>query len=30
MALQGNLKDFSTAQLLNLVNLARKTGAMQN
>lgn len=28
MALQGNLKDFSTAQLLNLVNLARKTGAM--
>ena len=29
MALQGNLKDFSTAQLLNLVNLARKTGAMK-
>lgn len=28
MALQGNLRDFSTAQLLNLVNLARKTGAM--
>ncbi|MEM7034039.1 MAG: DUF4388 domain-containing protein [Chloroflexota bacterium] len=28
MALQGNLRDFSTTQLLNLVNLARKTGAM--
>lgn len=29
MALKGNLRDFSTAQLLNLVNLARKTGAMK-
>ena len=28
MALQGNLRDFSTTQLLNLVNLARKSGAM--
>lgn len=28
MALQGNLRDFSTTQLLNLVNLARKTGSM--
>lgn len=28
MALRGNLRDFSTTQLLNLVNLARKTGAM--
>jgi len=28
MALQGNLRDFSTTQLLNLVSLARKTGAM--
>jgi hypothetical protein len=28
MALQGNLQDFSTTQLLNLVSLARKTGAM--
>ena len=26
MALKGNLRDFTTAQLLNLVNLARKTG----
>jgi len=26
--LKGNLRDFSTTQLLNLVNLARKTGAM--
>lgn len=28
MALKGNLKDFSLTQLLNLVNLARKTGAL--
>jgi len=28
MALRGNLRDFSTAQLLNLVNLARKTGTL--
>jgi len=28
MALQGNLQDFSTTQLLNLVSLAKKTGAM--
>jgi len=28
MALKGNLRDFSTTQLLNLVNLARKTGAL--
>lgn len=28
MALQGNLRDFSTTQLLNLVSLARKTGAI--
>jgi hypothetical protein len=28
MALKGNLKDFSTTQLLNLINLARKTGAL--
>lgn len=28
MALKGNLKDFSTTQLLNLVNLARKTGKL--
>lgn len=28
MALKGNLKDFSTTQLLNLVNLARKTGTL--
>jgi hypothetical protein len=28
MALKGNLQDFSTAQLLNLVNLARKTGKL--
>ncbi len=26
MALKGNLRDFSTVQLLNLINLARKTG----
>lgn len=29
MALKGNLKDFGTTQLLNLVHLARKTGALQ-
>lgn len=28
MALKGNLRDFSTAQLLNLINLARKTGTL--
>ena len=28
MALKGNLKDFSLTQLLNLINLARKTGAL--
>ena len=28
MALKGNLKDFSTTQLLNLVNLAHKTGKL--
>lgn len=28
MALRGNLRDFSITQLLNLVNLARKTGAL--
>ncbi|MBX3048009.1 MAG: DUF4388 domain-containing protein [Anaerolineales bacterium] len=28
MALQGNLQDFSTTQLLNLVNLASKSGAL--
>jgi hypothetical protein len=28
MALKGNLRDFSITQLLNLVNLARKTGAL--
>ncbi|TEU13365.1 MAG: DUF4388 domain-containing protein [Anaerolineales bacterium] len=28
MALKGNLRDFSTTQLLNLINLARKTGAL--
>ncbi len=28
MALKGNLRDFSTTQLLNLVHMARKTGAM--
>ena len=28
MALKGNLKDFSTTQLLNLINLARKTGKL--
>ncbi|MEM8859483.1 MAG: DUF4388 domain-containing protein [Chloroflexota bacterium] len=29
MALKGNLRDFTTAQLLNLVNLARKTGVLR-
>jgi hypothetical protein len=28
MALKGNLRDFSTTQILNLVNLARKTGLL--
>ena len=28
MALRGNLKDFSVAQLLNLINLAQKTGTL--
>ncbi len=28
MALKGNLKDFSTTQLLNLVNMAKKTGKL--
>ena len=28
MALKGNLRDFSTTQLLNLINLARKTGCL--
>jgi hypothetical protein len=28
MALQGNLRDFSVTQLLNLINLANKTGAL--
>lgn len=28
MALKGNLRDFSTPRILNLVNLARKTGAL--
>jgi hypothetical protein len=28
MALQGNIRDFSTTQLLNLINLARKTGTL--
>lgn len=28
MALKGNLRDFTTAQLLNLINLARKTGTL--
>ena len=28
MALKGNLKDFSITQLLNLVNLAKKTGTL--
>jgi hypothetical protein len=29
MALKGNLKDFSLTQILNLVNLARKTGMLR-
>ena len=29
MALKGNLQDFGTTQLLNLVHLARKTGVLQ-
>jgi uncharacterized protein DUF4388 len=29
MALKGNLKDFGLTQLLNLINLARKTGVLQ-
>jgi hypothetical protein len=29
MALKGNLEDFGTTQLLNLVHLARKTGSLQ-
>lgn len=28
MALKGNLRDFSINQLLNLINLARKTGTL--
>lgn len=28
MALKGNLRDFSSTQLLNLINLARKTGTL--
>jgi hypothetical protein len=28
MALKGNLRDFTATQLLNLINLARKTGAL--
>ncbi len=28
MALKGNLRDFSTTQLLNLINLAKKTGIL--
>jgi hypothetical protein len=29
MALKGNLRDFSIVQLLNLINLARKTGTLE-
>jgi hypothetical protein len=29
MALKGNLRDFSTTQLLNLISLAKKTGTLQ-
>jgi hypothetical protein len=29
MALKGNLADFSTTQILNLINLARKTGVLR-
>src|SRR5512143_514074 len=28
MALKGNLRDFNTSQLLNLISLARKTGTL--
>jgi len=28
MALKGNLRDFTVTQLLNLINLARKTGTL--
>ena len=28
MALRGNLRDFTITQLLNLVNLAQKTGTL--
>ncbi|MCS7010509.1 MAG: DUF4388 domain-containing protein, partial [Anaerolineales bacterium] len=28
MALRGNLRDFTITQLLNLINLARKTGTL--
>src|SRR3972149_2449332 len=28
MALKGNLRDFSAAQLLNLINVAQKTGTL--
>ena len=28
MALKGNLRDFTITQLLNLVNLAKKTGTL--
>jgi len=29
MALKGNLRDFTITQLLNLVNLAKKTGTLE-
>jgi len=29
MALKGNLADFSTTQILNLISLARKTGTLR-
>ena len=28
MALRGNLRDFTVTQLLNLINLAQKTGTL--
>ena len=28
MALKGNLRDFSIAQMLNLINLAKKSGTL--
>ena len=28
MALKGNLRDFTITQLLNLINIARKTGSL--